>query len=440
MKISIFGTGYVGLVTWACLAELGHDILCIDTNKIKVENLENGIIPIYELGLEEIVKRNHKNGRLKFSTSTKDWIEFWKAIFNAVWTPPDKENQEKADLCFVDEVAKSFGRFLSEYKILINKSTVPVWTAKRCKGHILKELKSRNISIEFDVISNPEFLREWTAVKDFLLPERIVCWISSQKAKELMEEVYKPITRSYSHIFFTSVESAELIKYAANTFLAVKISFINEIANFAELVWANIEEVAKWIGLDSRIGKRFLHAGIGYGWSCFPKDVKALIESWNELGFEFQIPQAAEKINKSQKYKIIEKIEKIESLRWKTITIWGLAFKPKTDDVREAPSISLVNSLLWKQVQQIHLYDPVAENNFKNIFPESEEIKYFDDMYESLKNADFLVIVTEWDEFRIANLEKIKEKMQGNIIADGRNIWERDEVEKCWLRYIGIGK
>ncbi len=438
MKISIFGTGYVGLVTGACLAELGHDVLCIDIDEKKIEGLRNWVIPIYELGLEEIVKRNYKNGRLQFSTSPKDGIEFWKAIFNAVWTPPDKENKNKADLRFIDEVAKTFWKYVDEYKILINKSTVPVWTAKRCIEIIKKEWILRGEELKFNIVSNPEFLREWTAVKDFLLPERIVCWVSSEEAKQIMEEIYKPITRSYSHIFFTSIESAELIKYAANTFLSVKISFINEIANFAELVGADIEEVSKWIWLDSRIGKRFLHAWIGYGWSCFPKDVKALIESWNELNFEFQIPKAAEKINDSQKHKIIEKIEKIESLNWKTITLWGLAFKPKTDDVREAPSISLVNSLLWKQVKQIRLYDPVAESNFKHIFPESEKTKYFDDIYTSLEWSDVLIIVTEWDEFRIANFEKIKEKMQGNLIADGRNIWEKSEIEKFWLRYIGI--
>lgn len=437
MKISIFWTGYVGLVTWACLADIGHEVLCIDIDEKKIENLKKGIIPIYELGLEEIVKKNYKNKRVLFSTDAKKWVEFGEVVFNAVGTPPDKQNQDKADLQYVFEVAKTFGKYISEYKILINKSTVPVGTGEKVKELISKELKKRKKKIEFDIVSNPEFLREGTAVKDFMLPDRVVCGIENKKSKHLMEEVYKPILRNYSTIVFTDIPSAELAKYAANTFLATKISFINQIANFAELVGANIKDVSKAIGLDKRIGNRFLHAGIGYGGSCFPKDVKALIESGKEFNFDFSLPQIVEEINEQQKIQIIEKISQKISLKWKNIALWWLAFKPKTDDLREAPSLQIIDELIKKWVKKISAYDPVASENYKKYYSK-KEVAIIDDMYESLKKADVLIVCTEWDEFRIADLKKMKKLMNGKIIADGRNIFERDEVEKIWLIYIWV--
>lgn len=440
MKISVFWTWYVWLVSWACLSEIGHEVLCIDIDEKKIENLKLWIIPIYELWLEEIVKKNIKNKRLQFSTNAQYGIEFWEVIFNAVWTPPDKENQSKADLKFVKEVAHTFWKFVNSEKIFINKSTVPVGTGKLCKSIIEEEIKKRNVNIHFHIVSNPEFLREGTAVKDFMLPERIVCWIESDFSKEQMEEVYKPITRNYSQILFTSIESSELIKYASNTFLAIKISFINEIANFAELVWADIKEVSKWVGLDSRIWKRFLHAGIWYGWSCFPKDVQALIESGKENNFNFSLPKAAQDINSRQKNIIIDKIKKICSLKWKKVTLWGTSFKPKTDDVRESPSLDITISLLKEEVSGIRIFDPLSIENFKQYFTEGENISYFDDMYESITGSDILVLVTEWDEFRISDLEKIKNLMNNkSIIADGRNIWDWKELRKKWFIYIWIG-
>lgn len=438
MKISIFWTWYVGLVTWACLADLWHEILCIDVDEKKIANLIVWIIPIYEHWLEEIVKKNIKNKRLSFSTNAKEGVEYGEVIFNAVGTPPDIVNADKADLTYVKQVASTFWKYITSYKILVNKSTVPVGTGDIVKKIVEEELKKRATDIAFDIVSNPEFLREWTAVKDFMLPDRIVCWVSSNSAKELMEEVYKPILRNYSSIFFTDVRSAELAKYAANTFLATKISFINEMANFAEIVGANIQDVSRAIGLDKRIGNRFLHAGIGYGWSCFPKDVKALIASGEEVWFHFSIPLATEKINERQKIIILEKIEKATSLLWKTICIWGLSFKPKTDDIREAPSIKVIESLLEKWVAKIQCFDPVAWENFKKQHS-FENVEVCSDEYEALKGCDILLIMTEWDEFRIADIEKIKELMSGRYIGDGRNIFDPEEMKSHGFTYFGIG-
>ena len=439
MKITIFWTGYVWLVTWACLADLWHEVLCIDVDEKKIENLKKWIIPIYEHGLEEIVKKNIKNHRLTFSINQKEWIEFWKVIFNAVWTPPDEQDENKADLKYVKQVATTFWKFIWEFKLLINKSTVPVGTWEILKTIINEELKKRGQIIPFEIVSNPEFLREGTAIKDFMLPDRIVCWVESPSWKEIMEDIYKPILRNYSSIFFTDVKSAELSKYAANTFLATKISFINEMANFAELVWANIQDVSKAIGLDKRIGNRFLHAGIGYGGSCFPKDVKALIASGKEIGFNFLIPSATESINENQKIKLVKKIKSHTSLVWKNVCIWWLSFKPKTDDIREAPSLKTIELLLFEWVNQIHCHDPIAWENFKKTYSH-EKVIFHEDMYEALKNADILMILTEWDEFRIADLTKIKEIMKGNLIADGRNILDIEEVKSLGFNYISIGK
>lgn len=439
MEITIFWTWYVGLVTWTCLAEVWHDVMCIDIDEDKVKKLKEGIIPIYEPWLEELVLRNYKEWRLKFSTNAKKWIKFWKAIFSAVWTPPDKNH--KADLRFVKAVAKTVWENMDEYKVFINKSTVPVWTGKMCKKIIKEEIKKRSLNLDFDIVSNPEFLKEWMAIRDFMWPDRIVCWVESKEAEKTMKEIYKPFIRPNRPLLFTEIKSAEIIKYAANAFLATKISFINEIANFAEIVWANISDISKGIWLDDRIWSKFLHAGIGYGWSCFPKDVQALIETWKEFWFDFQIISSTEKVNKKQKTKVVDKLLKfIPDLTWKTISIWWLAFKPKTDDIREAPSIDVIKKLLNLWVERLQIFDPVAMSNMKDIFWDEKRVIFTDNNYETLKNSDALISLTEWDEFRIPNFEKMKNLMNDYIIIDWRNIWNKKDVEDKWFRYDWIGK
>ena len=452
MKITIFGTWYVWLVTGTCLAEVWHDVICIDIEQTKIDNLEKWIIPIYEPGLEELVIRNYKEWRLKFSTNAKKWVDFWEVIFSAVWTPPDKENNHKADLKFVKIVAKTVWENMENYKVFINKSTVPVWTGEMCKKIIQEELDKKSplsispqgreeAAVKFDVVSNPEFLREWTAIKDFMVPDRIVCWVENEKSEEVMKELYKPFLRSYVNIIFTDIKSAEIIKYAANSFLATKISFINEIANFAEKVGANIQDISRWIWSDKRIWPKFLHAGIWYGWSCFPKDVQALIETWKEYWIDFEIISSTEKVNKKQKLKVVEKLQKhIPNLEWKTISIWGLSFKPKTDDIRDAPSIDVINKLLDLWVKEIKAFDPVSINNMKMLFWDNKKIKFSETNYKTLENSDWLIILTEWDEFRMSDFQKMRELMNGNIIIDGRNIWDKNDVEKYWFEYDSIGK
>lgn len=437
MKITIFWTWYVWLVTGTCLAEVWHEVMCIDIDENKVENLKNGIIPIYEPGLEELVKRNYKEKRLDFSTNSKAWVEFGEVIFSAVGTPPDENH--KADLRFVREVAKTFAKNLNWYKVFVNKSTVPVGTGEMCKNIIEEELLNRWVKIDFDIVSNPEFLKEWVAVRDFMLPDRIVCGLESDKAKSIMEKVYKPFTRTERPLFFTDIKSAEIIKYAANSFLATKISFINEIANFAEKVGGNVSDISKWIGLDERIWSRFLHAWIGYGWSCFPKDVQALIETWKEYDFEFKIIKATEEVNKNQKTIVIDKLLKyIPDLKWKTISIWWLAFKPKTDDTRDAPSLSVIDKLLEIWVKEIRAFDPVARENIKRIY--QDKIVFSTNNYGALENADALIILTEWDEFRIVDLDRIAKLMNQKIVIDWRNIWNKNELKEAWFIYEWIWK
>lgn len=441
MKITIFWTWYVWLVTWTCLAEVWHEVMCIDIDENKIENLKKWIIPIYEPWLEDLVIRNYKEWRLIFSTNAREWIEFWKAIFSAVWTPPDANH--KADLRFVREVAKTFWEYLgNEYKVFINKSTVPVWTWEVCTKIILEELEKRwESDFSFDIVSNPEFLKEGIAIRDFMLPDRIVCWIENKKAEEIMNLIYKPFLRSNRPIVFTSLKSAEIIKYASNAFLATKISFINEIANFSEIVWANISEISKWIWLDDRIWTRFLHAWIGYGWSCFPKDVQALIETWKEFNYDFKIIRSTQEVNKIQKTKVIEKLlKKIGSLNWKTISVWWLSFKPKTDDIREAPSIEVINKLLDLWVEKIKCFDPVSMNNMKTIFWKNEKVEFTKNNYYAIEKTDALILLTEWDEFRIIDFEKMKNLMSWNIIIDWRNIWDKSEMIALWFDYEGIWK
>lgn len=434
MKLTIFWTWYVGLVTGACLAEVWHEVLCIDVDIQKIEHLKEGIIPIYEPGLEELVLRNYKEGRLHFSTDARVWVEFAEVIFSAVGTPPDTNH--KADLKYVKTVAETVGKYMNGYKVFINKSTVPVGTGKLC-AEIIKKTSGIN---DFDIISNPEFLKEWVAVRDFMLPDRIVCGTKSQQARDIMTEIYKPFLRANRGIIFMSIESAEICKYASNAFLATKISFINEIANFAELVGGNVSEIANWMGFDDRIGNRFLHAGIGYGGSCFPKDVEALIETGKEYGYDFQIISATEKVNKTQKTKVIKKLQKHLDILWKIVTLWGLSFKPKTDDIREAPSISIIEELLSLWVKKIQCFDPISISHMQKLFFRETKVSFFENNYDALKNSDALLLLTEWDMFRMLNTQKIKSMMRGNIIIDGRNIWNRKELENKNFIYEAIWK
>lgn len=436
MKISIFWTWYVWLVTGTCLAEVWHEVTCVDIDENKIENLKKWIIPIYEPWLEELVLRNFKEWRLNFTTNPQEAIKTAKVVFSAVWTPPDKENNHKADLKFVKIVAQTFWKYLDDYKVFINKSTVPVWTWDLCIDIIKKET-----NLNFDVVSNPEFLREWTAIKDFMVPDRIVCWVESEKAKAIMKEIYKPFERTYTNIMFTDIKSAEIIKYAANAFLATKISFINEIANFAERTWANIADISRWIWSDKRIWPKFLHAGIWYGWSCFPKDVQALIETWKEYNIDFKIIKSVEEVNKKQKTLVVEKLRKhIKDLKWKTISIWWLSFKPKTDDIRDAPSIEVIKKLLELWVWKINCFDPVAIENMKTIFSWQEKVFFTRTNYDTLKDSNWLIILTEWDEFRIPDFDKIRRLMNWNVIIDWRNIWDKQEMIDKWFIYECIGK
>lgn len=420
MKITIFGTGYVGLVTGTCLAELGNEVLCIDNDKSKVNKLKKGIPTIYELGLKDLLQRNLKENRIKFSTNAKEGIDFGEIIFCAVGTPPDKD--EKADLTFVKQITKLFGQHLTSYKVLVNKSTVPVGTAEICEKIVKEELKKRRKNIRFDIVSNPEFLREGTAIKDIFTPDRIIVGAKSKRATEIMKRLYAPIIRTGKPLIITDIKSAEIIKYAANAFLATKISFINEIANFCDMAGGDIQEIAKGIGFDNRIGPRFLHAGIGYGGSCLPKDVKALIKCGEEYGYDFKIIKAAESVNETQIDLIIQKLKnKIPNLNGKTIAIWGLSFKPKTDDIREAPALKIISKLL-SEGAKIRAFDPIAMTNSKNIFP---KIFYAKNSLDAAKGAHALILATEWDEFRSVDMEKIHKVMKKTFILDGRNIYDK---------------
>jgi UDPglucose 6-dehydrogenase len=434
MKLAFIGTGYVGLVTGTCMAELGHMVICADVNKQKIAKLKKGVMPIYELGLEELVKKNVKEGRLSFTVSVGKAIKEAEVVFNAVGTPEDKKTG-KPDMKYVYAATETFGKNLNGYKIFVNKSTVPVGTADFCRDIILHTSKGK---IEFDVVSNPEFLREGAAIKDFLNPDRVVIGVLSDRAKAIMEKIYRPIARTGRPVVITDVRSAELIKYAANAFLATKITFINEIANFCEKAGANVKEVARGMGLDSRIGSRFLYAGIGYGGSCFPKDVQALIQTGKEYGTKFCIIEAADKINDIQKLRPFTLLKKhLKKLKGKTIAIWGLSFKPRTDDTREAPAGYIIEALL-KAGAKVRAFDPVAGESFRTFFLD-KRVKYFENMYDAVKSADALVITTEWDEFRTAEYPELSGRMKKRVIIDGRNIFERREAEAEGFTYFGIG-
>lgn len=432
MRITVIGTGYVGLVVGTCLADFGNDIICVDIDKEKVARLNKAILPIYEEGLRDMLDRNLKESRIMFTTDIKKGVEHGDVIFIAVGTPPGKDH--RADLSAVRAVAKDIGRYINNYKVVVNKSTVPVNTAQEV-GHIIKENQKKHI--EFDVVSNPEFLREGTAVKDFTNPDRIIIGTTSKKARQIMSSIYKGIARTDKPIIFTDTKSAEIIKYASNAMLATRISFMNEVAQLCERVGADVKEVAKGIGLDSRIGPRFLQAGLGYGGSCFPKDVKALAQTMNGHSVESRILAAVEAVNEAQKLSAVPKAKSLlGDLKGKTVAIWGLAFKPKTDDMREAPSIVIINEL-QKLGAKVKAFDPEAQENAKKIF---KDVDYCKDPYSAIEGCDCLVIVTEWNEFRDLDKEKIKKLMKQPNIIDGRNIYEPSEMKAIGFNYIGVGR
>jgi len=432
MKITIVGTGYVGLTVGTCLANLGNEVICVDIDEKKISNLKKGILPIYEPGLKEMVDRNVKESRLSFTTDIKEGVEKSEVIYIAVGTPQKGDN--KADLSYVEGVAKDIGKHMNSYKVIVDKSTVPVGTADRVKEIIKGSLEK---DIEFDIVSNPEFLREGKALKDFLNPDRIVIGVESEKAKDIMVSIYKSLERTGRPILISDVKTAELIKYASNAFLAAKISFINEISHLAEKGGADIKMVAKGMGLDSRIGPRFLQAGVGYGGSCFSKDVRALIETMKENECTTSILDAIESVNETQKLSLIPKVKKLlGELNNKKIAIWGLAFKPDTNDVREAPSITIIKEL-QKEGAKIRAFDPIAIGEAKKVL---ENVEYGKDPYDTLTDCDALVIVTEWDEFRELDKNKIKSLLKEPNVVDGRNIYEPDEMKRLGFNYISVGR
>ena len=440
MNIAVVGTGYVGLVTGTCFSEMGVHVTCIDVDERKIEALNQGKIPIYEPGLESLVHKNMKSGRLRFSTSLKDVLNHVDIVFSAVGTPPDEDGS--ADLKYVLDVARTIGKYLNRYIVVVTKSTVPVGTAGKVKAVIEEELKARGVDINFDVASNPEFLKEGNAVKDFMSPDRVVVGVDSERARKLMARLYKPFMIVSDRLIFTDIPSAEMIKYAANSMLATRISFMNDIANLCELVGADVNMVRKGIGSDTRIGKKFLYAGCGYGGSCFPKDVKALIKTAADNGYNLRVLQAVEEVNNDQKLVLYQKIVRYygndeSQLRGKTVAMWGLAFKPETDDMREAPSLILID-LLIKAGVTVKVYDPVAMDECRRRV--GDKVIYCQNMYEAAECADALMLVTEWKEFRIPNTDTLLAKMHGRLILDGRNILDGEELRLAGFEYHCIGK
>lgn len=437
MKIAIVGTGYVGLVTGTCFAEIGVNVICVDTNSEKIEALKQGIIPIYENGLEEMVNRNAKAGRLQFTTSLESCLNEVDVIFSAVGTPPDEDGS--ADLSYVLEVARNIGRNMTKYVLVVTKSTVPVGTAGKVRMAIQNELDKRGVQIDFDVASNPEFLKEGNAVADFMSPDRVVVGVESERAKKLMSKLYKPFLLNNFRVIFMDIPSAEMTKYAANSMLATRISFMNDIANLCELVGADVNMVRSGIGSDTRIGRKFLYPGIGYGGSCFPKDVKALIKTAEQNGYRMRVLQAVEEVNEKQKSILFEKLQRHFNgdLRDKTIALWGLAFKPETDDMREAPSLILIDKLLNAGCK-VRVYDPAAMTECCRRIGDS--VCYATDMYDAALDADALMLVTEWKEFRLPSWAVIKKAMRTPVLLDGRNIYEKKEIEELGFTYHCIGK
>jgi UDPglucose 6-dehydrogenase len=436
MKVAVVGTGYVGLVTGTCFAEVGINVVCIDIDVNKIENLKKGILPIYEPGLEEMVERNFKKGRLQFSNNLAESIVGCEAAFIAVGTPPDEDGS--ADLKYVLGVANDIGTHMQDYVVVVTKSTVPVGTANKVKAALTAALAKRGSNLTFDVASNPEFLKEGAAIDDFMKPDRIVIGVESTKAEEVMTRLYKPFLLNGHPCIFMDIPSAEMTKYAANSMLATKISFMNDIANLCEIMGADVNMVRKGIGSDSRIGQKFIYPGIGYGGSCFPKDVKALIKTASENGYKMKVLQAVEDVNDAQKHVMFSKLSSyFRELKGKKIALWGLSFKPKTDDMREAPSLVLIEQLLNAGVS-LAAYDPVAIHEAQRIL--GDTITYCNDMYQTLENADALVIVTEWPEFRSPDFDQIASQLNQKAIFDGRNIYEPAEMRTLGYHYECIGR
>ena len=435
MNIAIVGTGYVGLVSGTCFAEMGVNVTCVDIDKGKIDRLEQGKIPIYEPGLEEMVARNVKAGRLKFSTSLAEVLPEVEIVFSAVGTPPDEDGS--ADLRYVLDVARTIGQYMERYVVVVTKSTVPVGTARKVEETIRAEQKKRGISVEFDVVSNPEFLKEGSAIKDFMSPDRVVVGVSSERAQKMMAKLYRPFLLNNFRVLFTDVPSAEMIKYAANSMLATRISFMNDIANLCELVGADVNMVRKGLGSDARIGNKFLYPGCGYGGSCFPKDVKALIHTADKQGYSMRVLKAVEEVNEYQKTVLFLKLkERLGDLPGRRVALWGLAFKPETDDMREAPSLVLIKCLREAGAEVV-VYDPVAMDECRRRM--GDAIHYAKDMYEAAVDADALVLVTEWKQFRLPAWSVLKKIMRRPFVVDGRNIYLREELEEAGFEYSCIG-
>lgn len=439
MNIAIVGTGYVGLVSGTCFAEMGVNVTCVDIDKEKIARLKRGEVPIYEPGLDEMVLRNHREGRLNFSTDLAEVIDDVEVVFSAVGTPPDEDGS--ADLKYVLEVARTFGRNINKYTLLVTKSTVPVGTAAKVKAAVAEELAKRGAEVPFDVASNPEFLKEGAAIKDFMSPDRVVVGVESDRARELMSRLYRPFLLNNFRVIFTDIPSAEMIKYAANSMLATRISFMNDIANLCELVGADVNMVRKGIGSDSRIGSKFLYPGCGYGGSCFPKDVKALIKTAEKRGYKMRVLSAVEEVNDRQKSIVFEKLVRhlggVEALKGKKIAIWGLAFKPETDDMREATSLVTIR-LLTEAGATVRVFDPVAMDECRRRV--GDAVEYAKDMYDCVLDADALLMLTEWKQFRLPSWGVIIRSMKRPLVIDGRNIYDPADMEAQGLEYSCIGR
>lgn len=439
MNIAIVGTGYVGLVSGTCFAEMGVNVTCVDIDKEKIARLKRGEVPIYEPGLDEMVLRNHREGRLNFSTDLAEVIDDVEVVFSAVGTPPDEDGS--ADLKYVLEVARTFGRNINKYTLLVTKSTVPVGTAAKVKAAVAEELAKRGAEVPFDVASNPEFLKEGAAIKDFMSPDRVIVGVESDRACELMSRLYRPFLLNNFRVIFTDIPSAEMIKYAANSMLATRISFMNDIANLCELVGADVNMVRKGIGSDSRIGSKFLYPGCGYGGSCFPKDVKALIKTAEKRGYKMRVLSAVEEVNDRQKSIVFEKLVRhlggVEALKGKKIAIWGLAFKPETDDMREATSLVTMR-LLTEAGATVRVFDPVAMDECRRRV--GDAVEYAKDMYDCVLDADALLMLTEWKQFRLPSWGVIIRSMKRPLVIDGRNIYDPADMEAQGLEYSCIGR
>ena len=439
MKITIIGTGYVGLVSGACLADIGNDVLCLDVNADKIRMLQSGGIPIYEPGLEGLVKHNAASGRLRFTTDVEKAVEFGTLQFIAVGTPPDEDGS--ADLRYVLDAARNVGRHMTDYKVLVDKSTVPVGTADRVREAIVEELKKRSVDLPFSVVSNPEFLKEGAAVEDFMKPDRVVIGADDERAMRLMRALYAPFQRNHERMLVMDVRSAELTKYAANAMLATRISFMNELANLAERLGANIEDVRRGIGSDPRIGYHFLYPGVGYGGSCFPKDVQALQRTAQQHGTDLKVLHAVEQVNEIQKTRLVQKVTARlgAQLNGRRFALWGLAFKPNTDDMREAPSRVVIEQL-FEQGATVHAYDPVAMKEARRIYAGESRIQFADTPMAALEGCDALLIVTEWKEFRSPDFAGIKQRLKQPLVFDGRNLYDPNTVTDAGLEYFSIGR